>query len=410
MSGDVEILRGDLCRILYEQTSGDTDYRFGDRITRLDDRGAYVQVEFERGNTEEFDLVVGADGLHSGVRGLAIANERAVLRHRGYRIASFALKNPLPEHRGTACYSEPGRGVCLSGFSASEARALLVSSDGPFGPGERIPNDKRRSRRTLCGHGLACTGVPRGPRARPSICMWMPSPPCISSATRAGASPCSATRHGVAHSAAKARRSRLSELTYSRTSSPHNRTPFLPSRATRPPCAPMQRVASPALPTRAPSSHRERASGSRYVTCSIACSAHRACPACLSEWSNTRPAILRYPSTRADGRKSLMGSLVKPAKGRFEYDRRSLAEGTLVRYPSDCQLMPTDPGQAAERIRLTFELVELSEAMLCQRLRRERPGISETEIESLLIEWRQRRPGAEHGDAEGTPVPWPRRS
>jgi hypothetical protein len=72
--------------------------------------------------------------------------------------------------------------------------------------------------------------------------------------------------------------------------------------------------------------------------------------------------------------------------------------------------MPTDPGQAAERIRLTFELVELSEAMLCQRLRRERPGISETEIETLLIEWRQRRPGAEHGDAEGTPVPWPRRS
>jgi 2-polyprenyl-6-methoxyphenol hydroxylase-like FAD-dependent oxidoreductase len=143
MSGDVEILRGDLCRILYEQTSGDTDYRFGDRITRLDDRGAYVQVEFERGNTEEFDLVVGADGLHSSVRGLAIANDAHALRHRGYRIASFALKNPLPEHRGTACYSEPGRGVCLSGFSPSEGRALLVSSDGPFGPGERDPERQK---------------------------------------------------------------------------------------------------------------------------------------------------------------------------------------------------------------------------------------------------------------------------
>ena len=48
MSGDVEIQRGDLCRILHERTRGGVDYRFGDRITRIDDDGRSVKVEFER--------------------------------------------------------------------------------------------------------------------------------------------------------------------------------------------------------------------------------------------------------------------------------------------------------------------------------------------------------------------------
>jgi 2-polyprenyl-6-methoxyphenol hydroxylase-like FAD-dependent oxidoreductase len=137
LSGDVEILRGDLCRIIYQRTARDTEYRFGDRITRLENREGSVHVEFERGQAEDFELVIGADGLHSGVRALAFLDEARVLRHHGYRIASFALKNLVPEVRGAVCYSEPGRGVCLYGSSAGEARALLVHCAGPLGREER---------------------------------------------------------------------------------------------------------------------------------------------------------------------------------------------------------------------------------------------------------------------------------
>ena len=63
----------------------------------------------------------------------------------------------------------------------------------------------------------------------------------------------------------------------------------------------------------------------------------------------------------------------------------------------------------AERLRLAFELAELGEAMFRHRLRRERPGLTEEELDLAVEAWRLRRPGAEHGDAEGTPVPWPRR-
>jgi CTP:molybdopterin cytidylyltransferase MocA len=60
-------------------------------------------------------------------------------------------------------------------------------------------------------------------------------------------------------------------------------------------------------------------------------------------------------------------------------------------------------------MQLALELAELGEAMFRQRMVRDRPELTEGEIDALIQAWRQRRPGAEHGDAHGTPVAWPRR-
>lgn len=60
-------------------------------------------------------------------------------------------------------------------------------------------------------------------------------------------------------------------------------------------------------------------------------------------------------------------------------------------------------------MRLALELAEVGEAMLRQRLRRDQPELTESAIDALVEAWRQRRPGAEHGDAQGRPVAWPRR-
>jgi 2-polyprenyl-6-methoxyphenol hydroxylase-like FAD-dependent oxidoreductase len=146
LSGDVEILRGDLCRILYERTRGETDYRFGDRITRIEDRGGTVGVEFEYAPDETFDIVVGADGLHSSVRALSMGDEANVLRHCGYRIASFATPNLLERVSGAASFCEPGRGAVLTAASPTQGRALLVSTAGPRGarPRDSDPLDEKR--------------------------------------------------------------------------------------------------------------------------------------------------------------------------------------------------------------------------------------------------------------------------
>jgi 2-polyprenyl-6-methoxyphenol hydroxylase-like FAD-dependent oxidoreductase len=81
--GDVEILRGDLAEILYERTAASCQYRFGDSITALAETANGVRAEFERGPAQSFDLVIGADGIHSRVRRLAFGPDHYV-RHLGY--------------------------------------------------------------------------------------------------------------------------------------------------------------------------------------------------------------------------------------------------------------------------------------------------------------------------------------
>jgi 2-polyprenyl-6-methoxyphenol hydroxylase-like FAD-dependent oxidoreductase len=69
-SRHVEILRGDLVKLLYGATRDDVEYLFGDAVAELTDTEGGVEVAFAHGPPRRFDLVVGADGLHSGIRHL----------------------------------------------------------------------------------------------------------------------------------------------------------------------------------------------------------------------------------------------------------------------------------------------------------------------------------------------------
>jgi 2-polyprenyl-6-methoxyphenol hydroxylase-like FAD-dependent oxidoreductase len=90
-SGDIEILRGDLVKVLYESTRDDVTYIFDDSIRALRQTGEGVDVTFASGNRDRFDLVVGADGLHSDTtRALAFPDETRV-RHP-------ALRSRAPTH------------------------------------------------------------------------------------------------------------------------------------------------------------------------------------------------------------------------------------------------------------------------------------------------------------------------
>jgi 2-polyprenyl-6-methoxyphenol hydroxylase-like FAD-dependent oxidoreductase len=89
---ELEIARGDLARILYEATAGQVAYRFGDRITALSDGGR--RVTFAGGGTETFDVVVGADGVRSGVRRLAFGPDSRFVRPLGGYGCYFTMADP----------------------------------------------------------------------------------------------------------------------------------------------------------------------------------------------------------------------------------------------------------------------------------------------------------------------------
>jgi 2-polyprenyl-6-methoxyphenol hydroxylase-like FAD-dependent oxidoreductase len=132
-SDDVEIMRGDLSRILYEVTRHDTEYLFDDSITAICQDHDGVRVSFERGQQRTFDLVVGADGLHSGVRALAFGYESQFIRHLGCYISIFTTANELDLDRWELFYSAPGRLANIySAQQNTEAKALFAFASEPL--------------------------------------------------------------------------------------------------------------------------------------------------------------------------------------------------------------------------------------------------------------------------------------
>jgi len=91
---DIEILRDDLVDLLHGSLD-DVEFLFGDSITGLDDRGDAVAVSFERAHARDFAVVVGADGLHSNVRGLAFGPESQFIKKIATFMAIFTVPNFL---------------------------------------------------------------------------------------------------------------------------------------------------------------------------------------------------------------------------------------------------------------------------------------------------------------------------
>jgi 2-polyprenyl-6-methoxyphenol hydroxylase-like FAD-dependent oxidoreductase len=88
---DMELARGDLARILHEASANDTEYIFGDSIEALAQDETGVDVTFERSPPRRFDLVIGADGLHSIVRRLAFGADSQFIQHAGLYAATISL-------------------------------------------------------------------------------------------------------------------------------------------------------------------------------------------------------------------------------------------------------------------------------------------------------------------------------
>ena len=121
----VTLGRSDLSRLLFDKIKDATEVIFGDEIVGLQEHADCVQVQFRHGSERRFDLVIGADGLHSNVRRLVFGPQHQFEKQLGYIVAAFEVRGYRPRDEDVyVIYSEPGR--MLGRFALHDDRTLFL--------------------------------------------------------------------------------------------------------------------------------------------------------------------------------------------------------------------------------------------------------------------------------------------
>ena len=123
---DVEITRDRLNRILHSVVPDTVEFRFDTTLTSIADGPGGVVVGFSDSRQGRYDLVVGADGLHSTVRRLAFGPEKDFVRHFGYYVALVDLPNDRDWQR--AMLNVPGLTVVVRDAGDGPQAMMLAAS------------------------------------------------------------------------------------------------------------------------------------------------------------------------------------------------------------------------------------------------------------------------------------------
>ncbi|NKY43417.1 FAD-dependent oxidoreductase [Nocardia cerradoensis] len=152
---EIEILRGDLSRVLYDDTHDDVEYIFDDRIAELTQDTDGVDVVFASGARRRFDLVIGADGLHSALRAMVFGPREEFIRHLGRALAFYSVPNEFGIDRWLVDFQESGRSAGLRPLpDATQAMAMFSFPAADLDVDYRdVAAQKRLLRERMAGMG-----------------------------------------------------------------------------------------------------------------------------------------------------------------------------------------------------------------------------------------------------------------
>lgn len=156
----VSLPRGELASIIFDTVKERIETIFDVTITALHDQGKSVGVELSNGTRREFDLVIGADGLHSNVRALSFDTARVEERFLGYEVAAFEVSGYQPRDENVyVAYAVPGKQIARFAMRDDRTLFLLVYAvDRPCAV-HGIPAHKARVREHFAGAGWECEAI-----------------------------------------------------------------------------------------------------------------------------------------------------------------------------------------------------------------------------------------------------------
>ena len=156
----VSLPRGELAASIFGKIEGKVETIFGDSVERIEQTGNGVHVALASGGAREFDLVVGADGLHSRVRQLVFGPESRFEKYLGYKAAAFGVKGYRPRDELVyMMYTQVGQQVGRFAMRDDYTMFLFTFADeDPARPGD-IQGQKALLRRRFEHSGWECPQI-----------------------------------------------------------------------------------------------------------------------------------------------------------------------------------------------------------------------------------------------------------
>jgi 2-polyprenyl-6-methoxyphenol hydroxylase-like FAD-dependent oxidoreductase len=147
-SDDIEVLRDDLSSILFSAIP-DVEVLFDDGVAALKEDAESVSVRFKHAAERRFDLVVGADGLHSKVRHLTFGDESPFLKELGIGLAVFSLPNYLKLQNWQIAFRDEAKGFGYLIYSTRDNAELRVNIGFAAGVADERRGDVEAQKRLV---------------------------------------------------------------------------------------------------------------------------------------------------------------------------------------------------------------------------------------------------------------------
>ncbi|MGH8194049.1 MAG: FAD-binding domain [Woeseiaceae bacterium] len=154
--------RSDLAATIFNTVQDKVETIFGDSVAQIDERADGVRVGFDHAAPRDVDLVIGADGLHSRVRGLVFGSEDEFAFNLGYHVAAFAIKGYRPrDDLVYVSHAQPGRQISRFSMRGDATLFLFVFRDEYMSgedPADELQH-KSLLRRAFAGVGWECPRI-----------------------------------------------------------------------------------------------------------------------------------------------------------------------------------------------------------------------------------------------------------
>jgi 2-polyprenyl-6-methoxyphenol hydroxylase-like FAD-dependent oxidoreductase len=158
----ITLARSDLAATIFAALDGRVETIFDNSVTGIEQTPASVRVSFEHGASREFDLVVGADGLHSRVRELVFGPEERFEKYLGVKVAAFQAEGYKPRDELVyMMYTEVGQQVGRISLGDDRTMFLFTFADEAAGPGaeDDVSAQKDLLRRRFANSGWECPQI-----------------------------------------------------------------------------------------------------------------------------------------------------------------------------------------------------------------------------------------------------------